>query len=150
MLYNIQGDTRWGNDNMGKIGDPMRLWACLITAIANEYDIMPNELNIKIIENKGYAGLQPNCQLNQESNIVWNIVEKLLNFKHVDFAKFIDDINGKIFYIARILHRKYHTGHYVNVLGKVNDKYNLFDTDYNDKLLYDPSKITKFIKIIKG
>ena len=54
MLFNTQSDKRWANDGMGLSTDPMRLWACLVSAIANIFDILPGDLNKWLVSNNGY------------------------------------------------------------------------------------------------
>jgi len=148
MLYNTQGDPRWGNDGMGLPADPMRLWACLITAIANIYDILPGELNKWLVENNGYYG---KGFPGKESFLKWEIIENHLNFLHSDFFE-IPVFDDKTFYIVRIHHRKYGTEHYCNMLA-IDDadptKFKIFDTDYGDILSYATNQILGITKIKK-
>lgn len=146
MLLNTQSNPHWAYDAMGLPTDYMKDWACLVTAIANIYDIMPNDLNKWLRENGGYYG---KGFPNQESFLKWDVIEKHLNFKHIVVDKVLPDNN---FYIARILHKKYRTGHYCNLLNydETDKTYEIFDTDYGTELTYNKDQVKLLIQIIKG
>lgn len=148
MIYNRQSDAKWYDMQMAMKGDTLGLYGCLVTAIANIFEILPSTLNLLLRENKGYMGLvDAKTWVNKESFINWPVVESLLKFKHYvinpDQIKFDD----KTFIIACIKHRKYRTNHYCNLLDYSDEKYKIFDTDYGDIKLYD--RVVSLIKIVK-
>jgi hypothetical protein len=133
LLFNTQSNVKWANDGMGLPADPMKLWGCLVTAIANIYDILPCDLNKWLVQNKGYYGIK---YPKQESFLKWDAISKYLNFTHTNDVKDIV-FNEKTFNIARIKHRKYGTGHFCNLLAIEDGQYKIFDTDYGDTKLYE-------------
>jgi hypothetical protein len=146
MLYNTQSNPRWAYDAMGLPTDYMKDWGCLVTAISNIYDILPGDLNKWLRENGGYYG---KGYLNQESFLKWDVIEKHLNFKHISGFNSEFILDEKHFYIARILHRKYKTGHYCNMFD-FEDRYGIFDTDYGDAKMYTKDQVKDIIQITKG
>jgi hypothetical protein len=145
MLYNTQSNPQWAYDAMGLPTDYMKDWGCLVTAISNIYNILPGDLNKWLHDNNGYYG---KGYPNQESFLKWDVIEKHLNFKHIAGYKGLLDFN-KYFYIARILHRKYRTGHYCNILDIENSNFDIFDTDYGDTKEYTKDQVKDIIQITK-
>jgi hypothetical protein len=148
MIYNVQCDKRWAFDDMGLTTDHMKDYGCLVTAIANIFDITPKELNDYLRKNKGYQFFTGNYVKDMtESYIVWSVAEKHLGFNHIP-VKDISDING--IYITSIKHRIYKGAHYCNFIGMKNNKFEIFDTDFGDKLLYNRQDILTITRIIKS
>ena len=53
--YYNQGDSRWGNDLVGKSGKKMSKIGCLVTCIAMIKGVSPKTLNDDLSEDDGYT-----------------------------------------------------------------------------------------------
>ena len=116
-----QRDLRWQNDSMALPIDRLGDLGCLVTCFANmtiatqKNPITPGLFNTLLKLNKGYLGLaQKDCPKNQESFMIYPVVEFLLNCKinfdiKYDFTDF-----QKTFYLGKF---EYSNGvsHFVNI-----------------------------------
>lgn len=152
MKYNTQLDSRWKNDSMGIPGDLIGRWGCLVSCIANimqectQKEITPKEVNNRLKENKGYKG---SGFINQESFIDWTIASKIFGFQTFRYSGrlFNEDFKPEFYFIARIIHPKTGSGHYINLIKAAGLFYLCFDVETGELKLIPYKEVTDILKI---
>lgn len=143
-MYYTQTDQRWYADimtsNMPEWRDYIGRWGCLVTCIANiannaiiGCNITPQKLNNDIKKINGYAYLNDKATPEHTASfLVWDKIKNMYKakFRFFLFLNQSDYIHSeKSYYIARILHKKLNTGHYINVICRRGDFFTCFDVE---------------------
>ncbi len=163
LLFNTQTDPRWRDEIMtecltpnweGKIwSDRIGRWGCVLTSIANisqfflEQELTPNILNETFRIYKAYNYLQnPKCKEAEASNLIWDVIKAhfhntLIINLNLTIDQFKNDFSKR--YIARVIHEKTKTGHYINILEKHKNHFWCFDVEDGKIKRFEPDEITK-------
>lgn len=166
--YNTQIDSSWKKeimtkgtdihgvswvDYLGWRGPGNAGWGCGVTALANiqqEYsniEFTPKKLNEILKSHKGYYWLSGKTDIEPNASFIdWQVAGKLFGFT-VARVKTKDYIwNKNIYYIARV--ENVFSGHYINVLKRLKDRFICFDTLYGTVDIMSEKKISFLTEII--
>jgi hypothetical protein len=164
MKLNVQTDQAWGNLIMTE-GDDLwkdRLFrgGSLVTCLANiiqdisDHTFTPEDMNNLLKINNGYkALLTKNCLIDEASDIVWCVVEKImLDLKleiQINNWKKVDEYEHKRshYYIAKIKHLVTGEDHFINVLMRKRYFY-CFNVENGKVETYSPRDILYLHEII--
>jgi hypothetical protein len=160
MIY-TQTDKRWKNEIMtesdGRWIDRIGRWGCLVTCLSNiismflEKFVTPDFTNRIIRQYKAYNYLNDETvNENSASVLLWDkfkeVYEKTLKVtNHLDVSKYRE--KAGVYYIACVEHSKTHEEHFVNVLAKIGNDFNIFDVEDGKYKLINEIDIKYFHKI---
>lgn len=166
LTMNTQTDKRWSNEIMTACEHPnwegktwidyIWRWGCLITAIANIIqffsgkEFLPSDMNNLCVELKAYTYLRDQkCKESVASNLNFDAIEKYFSeafkFKYnLSRDKYKKQKN--IMYVARVIHEKTGSGHYINIITK-NKLFWGFDVETGIIRSYEKEEIKSLLEI---